>query len=158
MTTLDDLLSNNREWAARIRREDPGFFKRLSKQQSPKYLWIGCSDSRVPANQILGLDPGDRDRQFPDLHERWRWSRLLFDAFRPARLRTRAVCRGLVNAVQNRRADHDPRGRRQGRRDGNGQQPVGKVELHQAWNSTLVDPLTIPASRATSQLVNLTQP
>ena len=59
MTTLDDLLSNNREWAERIRREDPGFFKRLSKQQSPKYLWIGCSDSRVPANQILGLDPGE---------------------------------------------------------------------------------------------------
>lgn len=59
MTTLDDLLTNNREWAERIRREDPGFFKRLSKQQSPKYLWIGCSDSRVPANQILGLDPGE---------------------------------------------------------------------------------------------------
>ncbi|MCI4567088.1 carbonate dehydratase [Lysobacter sp. CFH 32150] len=59
MSTLDDLLSNNRDWADRIRQEDPGFFKRLSKQQSPKYLWIGCSDSRVPANQILGLDPGE---------------------------------------------------------------------------------------------------
>jgi carbonic anhydrase len=59
MTDLDDLLRNNREWAERIKREDPGFFKRLSQQQSPRYLWIGCSDSRVPANQILGLDPGE---------------------------------------------------------------------------------------------------
>ena len=59
MTELDELLRNNREWAERIKREDPGFFKRLSQQQSPRYLWIGCSDSRVPANQILGLDPGE---------------------------------------------------------------------------------------------------
>ncbi len=59
MTALEELLRNNREWADRIVREDPGFFDRLSKQQSPKYLWIGCSDSRVPANQILGLDPGE---------------------------------------------------------------------------------------------------
>jgi carbonic anhydrase len=58
-STLEDLLRNNRDWAERVRREDPGFFERLSKQQSPKYLWIGCSDSRVPANQILGLDPGE---------------------------------------------------------------------------------------------------
>ncbi len=59
MTDLDQLLRNNREWAERIKQEDPGFFKRLSQQQSPRYLWIGCSDSRVPANQILGLDPGE---------------------------------------------------------------------------------------------------
>ena len=59
MTTLDELLRNNREWADSVRREDPGFFKRLSQQQAPKYLWIGCSDSRVPANQILGLAPGE---------------------------------------------------------------------------------------------------
>jgi carbonic anhydrase len=59
MTTLDELLHNNREWAENVRREDPGFFKRLSQQQAPKYLWIGCSDSRVPANQILGLAPGE---------------------------------------------------------------------------------------------------
>ncbi|MGH8031332.1 MAG: carbonate dehydratase [Luteimonas sp.] len=59
MSELDDLLQNNRDWAERVVREDPGFFDRLSKQQSPKYLWIGCSDSRVPANQILGLDPGE---------------------------------------------------------------------------------------------------
>jgi carbonic anhydrase len=59
MTTLDELLRNNREWADGVRREDPGFFKRLSQQQAPKYLWIGCSDSRVPANQILGLAPGE---------------------------------------------------------------------------------------------------
>jgi carbonic anhydrase len=56
---LDDLLRNNKEWAEQVRREDPGFFKRLSSQQSPKYLWIGCSDSRVPANQIMRLDPGE---------------------------------------------------------------------------------------------------
>ncbi|GAB3351513.1 carbonate dehydratase [Lysobacter tyrosinilyticus] len=59
MTTLDELLRNNRDWADAVRREDPGFFKRLSQQQAPKYLWIGCSDSRVPANQILGLAPGE---------------------------------------------------------------------------------------------------
>ena len=59
MSELDELLRNNREWAERIKQEDPGFFKRLSQQQSPRYLWIGCSDSRVPANQILGLDPGE---------------------------------------------------------------------------------------------------
>ncbi|MCC8363398.1 carbonate dehydratase [Lysobacter sp. A6] len=56
---LDDLLRNNREWAEQVRRDDPTFFKRLSSQQSPKYLWIGCSDSRVPANQIMRLDPGE---------------------------------------------------------------------------------------------------
>jgi carbonic anhydrase len=59
MTDLEHLLRNNREWAERIKHEDPGFFKRISQQQSPRYLWIGCSDSRVPANQILGLDPGE---------------------------------------------------------------------------------------------------
>lgn len=59
MNDLDILLRNNRDWAERISREDPGFFERLSRQQTPKYLWIGCSDSRVPANQILGLDPGE---------------------------------------------------------------------------------------------------
>lgn len=57
--SLEDLLRNNRAWAERVRDEDPDFFKRLSRQQAPKYLWIGCSDSRVPANQILGLDPGE---------------------------------------------------------------------------------------------------
>lgn len=59
MGDLQKLLRTNREWAESIEREDPGFFDRLSKQQSPEYLWIGCSDSRVPANQILGLDPGE---------------------------------------------------------------------------------------------------
>jgi len=57
--SLNELLRNNQEWADRVCREDPGFFQRLSRQQAPKYLWIGCSDSRVPANQILGLDPGE---------------------------------------------------------------------------------------------------
>ena len=59
MNRLDDLLHNNRAWAERVSREDPGFFERLSKQQAPKYLWIGCSDSRVPANQVVDLAPGE---------------------------------------------------------------------------------------------------
>ena len=57
--TLDELFKNNREWAERIRRQDPEFFAKLSRQQSPTYLWIGCADSRVPANQIVGLLPGE---------------------------------------------------------------------------------------------------
>jgi carbonic anhydrase len=59
MTELSELLRNNREWADGVRREDPLFFERLSQQQAPKFLWIGCSDSRVPANQIMGLAPGE---------------------------------------------------------------------------------------------------
>jgi carbonic anhydrase len=59
MTELSELLERNRAWAEKVRQEDPGFFKRLSTQQAPKYLWIGCSDSRVPANQIMGLAPGE---------------------------------------------------------------------------------------------------
>jgi carbonic anhydrase len=59
MSQLDELLQKNKAWAARIRAEDPQFFKRLSAQQAPKYLWIGCSDSRVPANQVTGLAPGE---------------------------------------------------------------------------------------------------
>ena len=57
--TLHHLIDNNRAWAAQMERERPGFFEKLSHQQSPKYLWIGCSDSRVPANEITGLDPGE---------------------------------------------------------------------------------------------------
>ncbi len=56
---LEDLIANNRRWAERKIAADPGFFKRLEGQQSPDYLWIGCSDSRVPANEIVGLDPGE---------------------------------------------------------------------------------------------------
>jgi carbonic anhydrase len=56
---LDQLKANNRAWAERKTRADPGFFKRLEGQQAPQYLWIGCSDSRVPANEIVGLDPGE---------------------------------------------------------------------------------------------------
>ena len=59
MTELSELLRNNRDWADGVRREDPQFFERLSQQQAPKFLWIGCSDSRVPANQIMGLAPGE---------------------------------------------------------------------------------------------------
>ena len=59
MSSLDHLLENNRVWAAARVAEDPEFFSRLVSQQTPEYLWIGCSDSRVPANQITGLDPGE---------------------------------------------------------------------------------------------------
>lgn len=57
--TLDDLKAKNAAWAAGKVAADPGFFKRLEGQQAPEYLWIGCSDSRVPANEIVGLDPGE---------------------------------------------------------------------------------------------------
>ncbi len=56
---LKDLFENNRRWAEAAKRDDPDFFARLCGQQSPTYLWIGCSDSRVPANAIVGLDPGE---------------------------------------------------------------------------------------------------
>lgn len=59
METLPHLLASNRDWAERILASDPDFFKRLAHQQNPEYLWIGCSDSRVPANQIIGLAPGE---------------------------------------------------------------------------------------------------
>lgn len=59
MNPVDRLLQNNRRWAQKVQRQDPTFFKKLSRQQRPHYLWIGCSDSRVPANQITGLLPGD---------------------------------------------------------------------------------------------------
>ena len=57
--SLQNLLDNNRVWADRMELQRPGFFSQLARQQSPKYLWIGCSDSRVPANEITGLDPGE---------------------------------------------------------------------------------------------------
>jgi carbonic anhydrase len=56
---LDRLIASNKEWADKINKENPDFFANLSKQQKPEYLWIGCSDSRVPANQIVGLMPGE---------------------------------------------------------------------------------------------------
>lgn len=59
MRTLSQLFENNKTWADRIRQQDPDFFHLLSQQQVPGYLWIGCSDSRVPANQIVGLLPGE---------------------------------------------------------------------------------------------------
>src|SRR5258705_1617032 len=59
MRTLDQLLENNRRWAEEIKSQDPAFFQTLSQQQSPHYLWVGCSDSRVPANQIIGVSPGE---------------------------------------------------------------------------------------------------
>ncbi len=59
MRILSHLFDKNREWAAKMERENPGFFDRLSAGQAPKYLWIGCADSRVPANEIIGLPPGE---------------------------------------------------------------------------------------------------
>jgi carbonic anhydrase len=59
MRTLSHLFQNNKVWSARIRQQDPEFFAKLSQQQSPSYLWIGCADSRVPANEIVGLLPGE---------------------------------------------------------------------------------------------------
>ncbi|MFK7730694.1 MAG: carbonic anhydrase [Pseudomonadales bacterium] len=59
MDTLIQLLNKNREWADSVKQKDPNFFEELAAQQSPEYLWIGCSDSRVPANQIMGLLPGE---------------------------------------------------------------------------------------------------
>ncbi|MFT7260616.1 MAG: carbonic anhydrase [Glaciecola sp.] len=59
MAKLDRLIASNKEWADKINKENPDFFANLSKQQKPEYLWIGCSDSRVPANQIVGLMPGE---------------------------------------------------------------------------------------------------
>jgi carbonic anhydrase len=59
MRTLNHLFKNNQAWAGRIREQEPDFFLKLSQQQSPAYLWIGCSDSRVPANEIVGLLPGE---------------------------------------------------------------------------------------------------
>src|SRR5580704_15021343 len=59
MQVLSNLFESNRAWAAEVSRQDPDFFERLSRQQAPDYLWIGCSDSRVPANQIVDLLPGE---------------------------------------------------------------------------------------------------
>ncbi|OJX28636.1 MAG: carbonic anhydrase [Burkholderiales bacterium 68-12] len=59
INSIEDLFVHNREWAAQMEEERPGFFTGLLAQQKPKYMWIGCSDSRVPANQITGLEPGE---------------------------------------------------------------------------------------------------
>lgn len=56
---IEQLFQNNRRWAERKRKQDPEFFEKLSAQQAPKYLWIGCSDARVPANEVVGLAPGE---------------------------------------------------------------------------------------------------
>ncbi len=59
MSPPQNLLKKNKEWSAQMLAEDPQFFRRLSAQQAPRFLWIGCSDSRVPANQVTGLAPGE---------------------------------------------------------------------------------------------------
>ena len=59
MPNIQDLFTHNRAWAAEMERTRPGFFSALTQQQKPKFMWIGCSDSRVPANQITGLEPGE---------------------------------------------------------------------------------------------------
>ncbi len=58
-TSIEELFVHNREWAEQVERDRPGFFTGLMSQQNPRYMWIGCSDSRVPANQITGLEPGE---------------------------------------------------------------------------------------------------
>ena len=58
-TSIEELFVHNRAWAAQMERERPGFFTGLMAQQKPRYMWVGCSDSRVPANQITGLEPGE---------------------------------------------------------------------------------------------------
>src|SRR5690606_29769478 len=59
MSAAAELFENNRNWARQVEKEHPEFFQKLSRQQAPRYLWIGCSDSRVPANEIVGLLPGE---------------------------------------------------------------------------------------------------
>lgn len=59
MSELEHLFQNNQQWSEAIKAEDPTFFEKLAKQQSPEFLWIGCADSRVPANEIVGLLPGE---------------------------------------------------------------------------------------------------
>ncbi len=59
MSSIQHLFDNNQQWAEQIKKQSPDFFKNLSEQQKPKYLWIGCSDSRVPANDLLGMLPGE---------------------------------------------------------------------------------------------------
>ena len=59
MSEIPTLMENNRRWAEGVTERDPEFFERLSQGQSPQVLWIGCADSRVPANQVIGLDPGE---------------------------------------------------------------------------------------------------
>ena len=59
MKFLSKLFENNRTWAEKIKLEDPQYFERLSRTQTPEFLWIGCADSRVPANEIVGLGPGE---------------------------------------------------------------------------------------------------
>ncbi|WDE03817.1 carbonate dehydratase [Thalassomonas viridans] len=59
MSSIDHLFDNNKKWAQEIKQQQPDFFQQLSQQQTPDYLWIGCSDSRVPANELLGMKPGE---------------------------------------------------------------------------------------------------
>jgi carbonic anhydrase len=59
MSDLDFLIGKNHDWANKLKQDDPGFFKKLAAQQTPEFLWIGCSDSRVPANQVVDLMPGE---------------------------------------------------------------------------------------------------
>ncbi|MGU0016310.1 carbonic anhydrase [Escherichia coli] len=59
MKDIDTLISNNALWSKMLVEEDPGFFEKLAQAQKPRFLWIGCSDSRVPAERLTGLEPGD---------------------------------------------------------------------------------------------------
>ena len=109
---LDELFESNRRWAAATEQREPGFFTRLLQQQAPQYLWIGCADSRVPANEILGLLPGDVfvHRNVANVVVHSDLNALSVMQFAIDLLQVRHVivvghygCAGVVAALQNRR-------------------------------------------------------
>ena len=69
MQSYERLLLENKAWAAEMKSDDPDFFDKLSKLQAPEFLWIGCSDSRVPANQITGTHPGQKEAMYQPFRE-----------------------------------------------------------------------------------------
>jgi carbonic anhydrase len=113
MRTLEQLFKNNRQWATEMEKRQPGFFNSLAKQQSPQYLWIGCSDSRVPANEIVSLAPGELfvHRNLANLieHTDMNCMAVLQYAVEKLRVRHIIVCGhygcGGVSAMMNGRAD-----------------------------------------------------
>lgn len=111
-TDLSELFESNRRWAEETERRTPGFFTRLLKQQAPQYLWIGCADSRVPANEILGLLPGDVfvHRNVANVVVHSDLNALSVMQFAIDMLRVRHImvvghygCAGVVAALENRR-------------------------------------------------------
>lgn len=109
MTTRPELFENNRAWAEKITRDQPGFFEALAKKQTPRYLWIGCADSRVPAAQVCGLQPGEifvhRNVANLALHTDFSWLSVLQYAVQVLKVTDIIVCGhygcGGVNAALN---------------------------------------------------------